>query len=698
MTTLELTRKLERRLGLFDVFAVATGATLSAGLFLLPGLAAASAGPAIVLCYVLAAGLIVAPMLCIVELSTAMPKAGGAYYYLERSLGPLFGTVGGLGTWLALSLKTAFALVGLGYYLALFVELDPWSTKLIAAGFAVLFGILNSFGSHTTGGFQRVLVAALLLILTGFVALGLPAAEPAHFQGFLGHGLEGILATTGVVYISYVGVTKVASIGEEVHNPERNLPRGVFLSLLAAVLVYGLCTAVLVGVLPMEELRASTTPMSDAAERVAGPIGRYVLAGAAFLAFFSVANAGILSSSRYPLAMARDELVPAPFARVNKNGAPLLAIVATVALIIAVIFFFDPLKIAKLASAFQLLMFALLCLAVIVMRESGLDSYDPGYRCPWYPWLPLFGLTSPFVLVYLMGRGPTLFSMGLIIACVFWFFGYARRRVKRRGAIFHVFARLGEQRHDDLDVELRGILKEKGLRDADPFDEIVFDALVLDELEVRDFAELIGDASNRLARALGQPRQVFVDGFTRGTQMGATPVAKGSALPHMRLAGLTAPALVLARVRGGVQLEVMGIDGIPELSERVHSVFFLVSPQEDPSQHLRMLAQLASRIDQPSFKDQWMAAANEVQLRELFLRDERYVSLRLGTGLPFSDWIGRRLRDIRLPEGSLVAVIRRHGRTLVPDGNVRFQAGDRAVVIGEPRAILELRGRMKVLV
>ena len=114
---------LEKKLGLFDVYALATGATLSAGLFLLPGLAAGQAGPAVVLSYLLAAIPLVPAMLCTVELATAMPKAGGSYYFLERSLGPMLGTVGGFGTWLALTLKTSFALVGLGAYVALFFEI-----------------------------------------------------------------------------------------------------------------------------------------------------------------------------------------------------------------------------------------------------------------------------------------------------------------------------------------------------------------------------------------------------------------------------------------------------------------------------------------------------------------------------------------------------------------------------------------------
>lgn len=116
--------RLKKEIGLFGVYAIATGATLSAGFFLLPGLAAAEAGPAIVLAYIVAAIPLIPATFSIVELATAMPRAGGVYYFLDRSLGPWMGTMGGIGTWLALVLKVAFALVGMGAYIALYVP-DP---------------------------------------------------------------------------------------------------------------------------------------------------------------------------------------------------------------------------------------------------------------------------------------------------------------------------------------------------------------------------------------------------------------------------------------------------------------------------------------------------------------------------------------------------------------------------------------------
>lgn len=120
MCEIEENKKLQKKLTLLDVIALATGTTLSAGFFLLPGLAALQAGPGIMFAYIIAAIPLIPATFSIVELTTAMPRAGGVYYYLDRALGPVFGTIGGVGTWFALILKVAFALIGMGVYLALF--------------------------------------------------------------------------------------------------------------------------------------------------------------------------------------------------------------------------------------------------------------------------------------------------------------------------------------------------------------------------------------------------------------------------------------------------------------------------------------------------------------------------------------------------------------------------------------------------
>ena len=410
---------LKKELTLLNVYAIATGTTLSAGFFLLPGIAFSEAGPAVVLSYMIAAIPLIPAMFSMVELSTAMPRAGGAYYFLDRSMGPFVGTIGGLGTWLALVFKTAFALIGMGAYLSIFWPEVP--IVMLAVILAVLFGIVNLFGAKKTGTFQVFMVFSLLSILLAFIGKGIPEINSVHFEGFFDKGTVSIFSTAGLVYISYVGVTNIASVAEEVQNPERNLPLGVFLAIGTAIIVYAVGTTIMVGVLPANELAQDLTPVASTAEIIFGEWGKIAVTVAAVIAFASVANAGILSASRYPLAMSRDHLIPSKLAKLTARNIPHYGIAVTVVLIILLVLTLDIARIAKLASAFQLLMFALICLAVVVMRESQIEAYDPGFRSPFYPWMQIFGVFSPLWLIAEMGALPILFSLGLVTLGTVWY-------------------------------------------------------------------------------------------------------------------------------------------------------------------------------------------------------------------------------------------------------------------------------------
>lgn len=683
--------RLSKRLGLFDVYAIATGATLSSGFFLLPGLAAVEVGPAIVFAYLVAAIPLIPAMLSIVELATAMPRAGGVYYFLDRTLGPMAGTVGGIGTWLALILKVAFALVGMGAYLQLFfpdLEIRP-----IAAGLAVLLGILNAFGAKKSGSFQILLVLGLLALLGYFIGGGLPKFNLANFAGIYDVGAESLLATAGLVYISYVGVTNVASLSEEVADPERNLPIGVFLALGTAILIYGLGTITMVGLVPPDILAGDLTPVATAARAGLGEVGALLLSVAALLAFTSVANAGTLSASRYPLAMSRDHLAPRLFQRIGRLGTPLYAIALSVVAIVAIILLLDPTGIAKLASSFQLLMFALVCLAVIVMRESKLASYDPGYRSPLYPWLQIFGIVSAGVLISEMGVWSLSFTLGLALIGVLWFVYYGRTRVKRTGAIFHVFERLGHARYEGLDHELRGILREKGLREEDRFEEIVSRSLVIDLEEHGEFEEIV----TRVSDWMGEQTHVEARDIERQlldrTHIGATPVTHGVGLPHLWIDDLEHPEMVLVRSRVGVHIHYTHPLTNEETDAELKAIFFLFSPDNDPSQHLRMLAQIAERVDEDSFASEWETAVNEQELKEALLHNDRFTSIIVGRDERTSELVNHSLRELSLPEGCLVAMVRRANHVYVPDGGTAIRTGDSLTFIGDEAGIRELQDR-----
>jgi amino acid transporter len=404
--------RLRKELGPFHVFAIATGTTLSAGFFLLPGLAANYAGPAVPLAYLIAVVPLVPAVFSIIELATAMPRAGGVYYFLDRTLGPMIGTVGGLGTWAALVLKVSFALIGMGAYIKLFFP--ALNIVPVAVVIALVLGSLSLFGSKKSGKLQVILVSVLLFLLLVFIGDGIPKLNYSHFENFFSSGWSSIFAASGLVYISYVGITKIASLSEEVKNPERNLPLGIFLALGTSVLIYVFGTIIMVGIIPLDIFKGNLTPVAAAGKIMLGEAGIILFSIAALIAFVSVANGGILSASRYPLALSRDHLLPRFFLKMSRWDTPLFATLVTIGSIVMILLLLDPMGIAKLASAFQLMVFAFICLAVIIIRESKIESYDPGYKSPLYPWMQILGMVLPFVLIFEMGIMPLLFSFGLI--------------------------------------------------------------------------------------------------------------------------------------------------------------------------------------------------------------------------------------------------------------------------------------------
>ena len=612
---------------------------------------------------------------------------------MDRTLGPYFGTIGGMGTWLALVLKVSFALIGMGAYIGLF--LPDLQIKPIAISLAVLLGMLNLLGAKKSGSFQVVLVIGLLTILTVFILEGIPEINFESFRGIVDIEFKSILATAGLVYISYVGVTNVASLSEEVENPEKNLPRGVILALATAILIYVLGTAVMVGVIPSDILAGDLTPAATAAGKILGQTGVIIISVAAIIAFISVANAGTLSASRYPLAMSRDHLLPRILQKLSKKNSPFISVILTVGVIVALIVFLDPTGIAKLASAFQLLMFAFVCLAVIVMRESRIESYDPGYHSPLYPWMQLFGIISSLILIFEMGLLPILFTSGLILIGSLWYFNYGRKHVIRTGAIYHIFERLGKSRYAGLDRELRGILKEKGLRQEDPFDDIVTRSIVLDLNKESYFEEVIDELSQKLSAVIHHTPEEIKEQILEGTRVGATPVTHGVALPHFRSAKIDMSHLVLVRSKPGVKITLIDpLTHEEEEEQTVFALFFLVSPESNPSQHLRILAQIAGRVDDDSFAIEWNSANNEQELKEALLHDERFLSIIVSHLSKSMFMIDKPLFKIDMPKGCLVALLSREAETIVPNGSTVIKDGDKLTIIGEPSSIAILRQQL----
>ena len=710
------TPKLKKELGLWDIYCISTGSMFSSGFFLLPGLATAGAGPSTVLAYLIAGCLMVPSMLGILELSTALPRAGGPYYFLDRSLGPAFGTITGIGSWLALVFKSAFALVGMGAYLMAAPGLAAylfqnstgsiWFIKLFAVMLTVIFVGLNISGAKESTFLQKVLVAMLLGVLGLFILQGFwyifgnmpPGQLLERFSPFLHeqNGIPGLISTVGLVFISYAGLTHVTSVSEEVKEPERNLPLGMILSLVTVMVVYVLGVFILIAVIDPESLRGDLAPVATAAytisEWVPGTAGMILIIIAAIAAFASTGNAGILSASRYPLAMARDKIVPANLEKLGRFNTPTRAILMTGITMIVLILLLSTEALAKLGSSFNLLVFGMINLAVIVMRESRIDSYDPGFKVPFYPYIPIAGVFISGWLIFEMGWLTTLLSVAVIILGIIWYFRYTRQRVDRYGAIHYVFERLGRYRHPGLQTEFQEILKEKGLREDDPYDQIVEKADVLDFTPDKSFSDLVSQAAGSLARRVPLDAEFIASRLIETGRYSGVPISKGIALLHFRDPEIKHSEMVITRAHGGTCVFLPPDDpSQPAINScEVYGIIVLVSPEEKPAQHLRIMAELAGRAENPSFVDALRRIENPQTLKEVLLRDTRFLELFIGAEEATMPLVGRKIHEIDIPTGGFVAMLRRGEESFEPIGETELRKGDHLTFIGDPRAIDKL--------
>lgn len=689
-------KKLEKKLTLLDVYAISTGAMFSSGFFLLPGLAAAQTGSSVFLAYLVAGFLILPSMFSVAELSTAMPRAGGAYYFIDRSLGPLMGTIGGIGSWLALIFKSAFALIGMGAYIAIFIDLPIIPVALFLT---VVFGILNVLGAKESTNLQKILVAALVTILAFYLlqgafkiaALDLREILSGRFTPFFEHGSHGFLSTVGFVFVSYAGLTKVASVSEEVQNPDRNLPLGMILSLITASVVYVVGVLLMVVYLEPADFYVDLTPVASTGRAfmdwLPGETGLVLVVIAAAAAFASTGNAGILSASRYPFAMSRDRLVPERFSRMGRFSTPVFSVTATTLAMLLAILALDVESVAKLASAFQLLLFVLLNISVIVMRESRIDAYDPGFRSPWYPWMQIFGIFFSALLIAEMGLLSVLFTLLIVFVSVLWYFYYAAGRVERQGAIFHVHARLGQRRDVRLNQELRNIMREKGLRKDDPYEEVIASAILIDvnDAQLR-YDDLLDQVTAELARRLPCSKADLERRFRTNLVEDTLSIAQGVSLNHVRFLAQHPNEMVLVRFKTPVRFEELG-------GQELQALIFLVSPTEDPARHLRILAHIAEVVEEPQFLARWQKARDEVAIKEILLRDERFITLKVEPYGPSAELIGAKVMEINLPGESLIAVIKRQGEIKIPHGSTLLHEGDELSIIGDVSDIEVLQQR-----
>lgn len=604
---------------MLDIFSISSGAMISSGLFILPAVVYSKTGPSILVSYLFAALLVIPAMLSKIELATAMPKSGGAYFFIHRSLGPLFGTFGGLAAWFSLALKSAFALVGIGIFLSpLLGAFSPITAKLIAIGCTLLFTILNIVSVKESGTFQIVLVLSLLAILLFYVFTGIERIDIHRYAPFNPQGWLPVFSVTGIIFISFGGLTKIASVAEEIKDPVKTIPRGMIGSFVIVSIIYMLTIFVTIGLLDKIEFRETLTPISLGASKVAGNFGFFTLSIAAMLAFITTGNAGLLASSRNPLAMAKDNLLPSLFAKVSiRLKTPVVSILITALFMIACITLLDLESLVKVASTMKLLLFAFVNISVIMMRESQIVSYKPTFKAPFYPYLQIVGTVLYLLLIVDMGLIPLFITVGFFVVSLFWYFLYSKSRNQRDSALIRVAERVTskEIRSSRLTDELRDILIERDEITEDRFDQIIKEAKIIDLDRALDVDDLFRILAESFSEKCNMPSHIFYDLLKQREAESTTAIHAGLAIPHIIIGGSRQFEILVVRSRQGINFD----KDIPP----VHIVFALAGSKDERNFHLQVLMAIAQIVQNKDFFNNWCKVGGVQDLRNLILLAER---------------------------------------------------------------------------
>ncbi len=604
------------------LFALASGTMISSGIFILPGLAYGQIGPLVILSYFLAGTVAFLSSLSLIELSTAMPKAGGDYFYITRSLGPGVGTVMGLLSWLALMLKTAFAVFGLAELSFVLFGLPP---QLMAIGLALLFVILNLIGTGEAITLEVILVFALLAIMLAYVVLGFTEWNSQHFSSGQSlfpsrenpwDGLRMLFQSAAFVFVSFGGLLNVTTMAEEVKNPGRDIPRAMILSVTLITLLYVAMVGITTAVLPPEEFAGSLTPIADSAIKIAGRPGQLVIVFASALAFITTGNAGVMAASRYPLALSRDGLLPEGISRCNRKGTPYVAILLTgLGIIIAVLIPLESL--VKVASTVILVTYIATNIAIIVLRESSVRNYAPLFRIPLYPYVPVAALllmgyflielgVSSLEILLLFG------STGLLIYLL-----YGRKRSRYEFAALHLIKNMVNRQlqSEGLEEELREIIRDREQLSQDITDELLKKAYMLDISHKETLHGVFQMAGSLLAPVTGLSSEAISRQLEEREQMMSTALSPFISVPHILIPETEEIWLCLIRCQKGLYFD--------EAHKEIKSMVILIGSEKRRDDHLKILTGLVHIFRNKEFERVWTEGKDMEAIRDQLILMDR---------------------------------------------------------------------------
>ncbi len=435
-----------RDLGLFEATMLGVGAMIGAGIFVLTGVAVGESGPASILAFALNGLVTLFTAFSYAELTSAIPEAGGGYTFVKKAFPGAVGFVSGWMLWFARIIACSLYAVGFGgYFWEFFKKYLPFITDLFhgylgvgfTTGLAILavglfFISLNIRGTGITGKTENVVTMGKIVILAVFIYYGLhrvfsePGPSLASFTPFFPKGFGGVTIAMGLTFIAFEGYDLIANVSEEVKDPEKNIPRAIFiaigltLTLYMLVLFVSLAATRPAGMASWEFLGSQKeVAIVKAAENFMPWFGVGIIVFGGLLSTMSALNATVMASSRVAFSMGRDRWLPPALARIHPvMRTPYVAIMVTGILLLTIALSFPLEVVGSATSVLFLLTFAMVNLSAIVLRRK-MPDIDRKYRIPFYPLTPILGIvTSTGLALYQYRFQPITWYISLALMAV----------------------------------------------------------------------------------------------------------------------------------------------------------------------------------------------------------------------------------------------------------------------------------------
>jgi len=413
---------LKREIGLFGATALGIGAIIGSGIFIVTGIVAGIAGPAMIISVLIAGVIALFSALCVAELSAYLPEEGGTYAYAQKLISPLAGFIAGW-IWVFSNIFVGAAVsLGFAHY---FATLFPALTvKGIAVFICLIFIIINYIGLKESTILNNLLVTLKVLILLFFIAFGLGFFSTANLTPLAPAGISGILSGAALIFFAYTGFARVTIMAEEVQNPRVTIPRSIYLALAISTILYIFVSVIAVGLVGAPALSRSGSPLADAIRVTGSSPAVLLISTGAMIATASVLLTTIMGISRIVFAMSRKGDLPAFLNRLHPRfNTPHYAIWLSGACMIAAILLAD-ITLVVAVSTFAMLVFYLIADIAALRIPSDFQKYP---RI-----VPLIGAVSCIALIGFLTINSWLIGcIGLVIGMVYY--GIHRQVTRRPG-------------------------------------------------------------------------------------------------------------------------------------------------------------------------------------------------------------------------------------------------------------------------